>query len=78
MTQYTTASGETAYINTAASGDILVQVFGAITREHALSVASEALTANGINGEWTSVEDYNDVSAGWWLNLRPSENEDVR
>ena len=74
MNEYTTVGGEKAYINYAANGDALVQVFGAMTQEHAVSIASEAVTSFGIDGEWTSVEDYEDVSAGYWLNLRPDKD----
>lgn len=72
-----TTSGEEVFVALAASGDYLVQVFDALLREHAVSLASEAVTALGIDGTWVLVEDYNDVSAGWWLTLRP-DGKDVR
>lgn len=71
MKTYTTAAGDMAYINHAANGNVLVQVLDALTREHALSIASEATTAFGLDGAWVDVQDYNDVSAGWWLTLEP-------
>lgn len=53
------------------NGDYIFQVPDALTREHALSLASQVAVKLGIDGKWGLVEDWNDVSAGWVLTLRP-------
>lgn len=65
--------GGSVHINRTADGNLTVQVIGAINSEHALSVASEALTNVGISGTWLGTLQDEDLGGGFWFALRPDD-----